>query len=118
MGLCTPDDLMTSCPTFDIVNVGILGTLGYKLYTEPYLCSDRRFLGWSAAGTLVVFGAEGFVAEAYRNTRQGIEEERRAREEGAAVYRRVKEIVLRPRVFGGLMGASRFYFRLSYLLSL
>lgn len=87
-----------------VVNIGLLGTLGYKLYTEPHLRSDRRLLGWSATGALVVLGAEGFLAEAYRNTPEGAEEERRARAEGTAVYRHVKEVVLRPQVFGGLMG--------------
>ncbi|KAF8530396.1 hypothetical protein BU17DRAFT_79153 [Hysterangium stoloniferum] len=88
-----------------VVNVGLLGTLGYRLYNEPYLRSDKQFLGWSAAGTLVVLGAEGFLAEAYRNTDQGRAEERKAREEGAALYKHAKEVVLRPQVFRGLMGA-------------
>ncbi|GJJ06533.1 hypothetical protein Clacol_000725 [Clathrus columnatus] len=88
-----------------VVNIGLLATMGYKLYTEPHLRSDRRFLGWSTAGVLGVLGVEGFFAEAYRNTSQGIEEEKRARAEGASVYRHTKEIVLRPQVFGGLVGA-------------
>ncbi|KAF8587986.1 hypothetical protein K439DRAFT_1630178 [Ramaria rubella] len=87
-----------------VVNVGLLSTLSYQLYTQPHLRSDGRFLGGSAAGALVILGAEGFLAEAYRNTTQGREEERRAREEGAALYKHTKEIVLRPQVFGGLLG--------------
>ena len=61
-------------------------------------------LGISAAGALVILGAEGVLAEAYRNTPQGREEERRAREEGAALYKHTREIILRPKVFGGLLG--------------
>jgi len=88
-----------------IVNVGLLGTLGYQFYTQPHLRADRRFIGWSTAGTLAVLGAEGYFTEAYRNTAAGREEERKAREEGAALYKHTKEIVLRPKVFGGLLGA-------------
>jgi hypothetical protein len=88
------------------VNVGLLGTLGYQLYTQPHLRTDAKVLGGSAAGALVILGAEGFLAEAYRNTAQGREEERRAREEGAALYKHAKEIVLRPKVFGGLLGVG------------
>lgn len=98
------NSLTCNSPT---VNLGLLCTLGYKLYTEPHLRSDRRLLGWSATGALVVLGAEGFLAESYRNTPEGAEEERRARAEGAAVYRHAKEVVLRPQVFGGLMGTCR-----------
>lgn len=87
-----------------VVNVGILGTFGYQLYYKPHLRSDTRAITTAAIGTLVLFGAEGYVAEAYRETAAGQEEERRAREEGAAIYRRTKDIVLRPGVLGGLVG--------------
>ncbi|KIJ49402.1 hypothetical protein M422DRAFT_27764 [Sphaerobolus stellatus SS14] len=87
-----------------VVNVGLLGTFGYNLYTEPHLRSDRRFLGWSTLGALAFLGAEGFLAEAYRNTDAGREEERKARKEGAVLYKHTKEVVLRPKVFGGLLG--------------
>jgi hypothetical protein len=76
------------------------------LYTQPHLRTDSRVLGGSAAGTLIILGAEGALSEAYRNTAKGREEERRAREEGAALYKHTKEVILRPGVFGGLLGIS------------
>ena len=82
----------------------MIGTFGYQLYSRPSLRSDTRALGTAALGALVLFGAEGFVAEAYRRTPAGQEEERRARDEGAAIYRHSKEIILRPTVAGGLVG--------------
>jgi hypothetical protein len=88
------------------VNVGLLGTLSYQLYTQPHLRTDSKVLGSSAVGALIILGAEGFLADAYRNTEQGREEERRAREEGAALYKHTKEIILRPKVFGGLLGVG------------
>ena len=88
------------------MNVGLLGTLGYQLYTQPRLRSDVTVLGGSATGALIILVAEGFLAEAYRNTAQGKEDEQRAREEGAALYKHAKEIVLRPKVFGGLLGVG------------
>jgi hypothetical protein len=88
-----------------IVNVGLLGMAGYQFYTQPHLRSDRRTIAWTAAGALALFSAEGYAVEAYRETNAGREEERRAREEGAALYKHMEEIVLRPKVFGGLLGA-------------
>jgi hypothetical protein len=86
------------------VNVGLLGTLGYKLYTEPGLRTDQRFLATATAGTLALFGAEGYYAEAYRQTDAGRREEAKAREEGAALIKRAKTIILRPGVLGGIVG--------------
>ena len=44
------------------------------------------------------------AAEAYRRTEAGAAERRRIHEEGAAIYKQAKEIVLRPGVLGGLVG--------------
>lgn len=74
------------------------------MYTQPHLRTDSKILGSSAAGALIILGVEGALAEAYRNTPQGKDEERRAREEGAALYKHTKEIILRPKVFGGFLG--------------
>ncbi|KAG8893085.1 hypothetical protein FRC00_011072 [Tulasnella sp. 408] len=87
-----------------IVNVGLIGAFGYELYNKPHLRSDTRALATAGVSGLVLFGAEGYLAEAYRKTAAGQEEERRAREEGAALYRRTKDIVLRPGVLGGIVG--------------
>jgi hypothetical protein len=88
----------------ELVNVGLLGTLGYKLYTEPGLRTDQRFLTTSTVTALTLFGLEGWYADAYRKTEAGQREEARAREEGAAVYLKTREIILRPGVLGGLAG--------------
>lgn len=108
-GLLGVGTLATFYATFVIdilhpVNVGLLGSLSYQLYTQPHLRTDSKVLGCSAAGALVILGAEGFLADAYRNTEQGRAEERRARKEGAALYKHTKEIILRPNVFGGILG--------------
>ncbi|KAG8961795.1 hypothetical protein FRC03_004952 [Tulasnella sp. 419] len=87
-----------------IANIGIIGTVGYQFYAKPHLRSDTRALTTTAISALALFGTEGLFADAYRKTAAGQQEERRAKEEGAIVYRRTKEIVLRPGVFGGLMG--------------
>jgi len=89
---------------FGVVNVGLLGTLGYKLYTEPGLRRDERFLTTSTVTALTVLGLEGWYADAYRKTEAGQREEAKAREEGSMVYTKTREIVLRPGVLGGLVG--------------
>jgi len=87
-----------------LVNVGLIATVGYQFYTRPVIRSDYRIIGGSIAGALALLSAEGYAAESYRNTPSGKEEERRARREGAALYRQAKEIVLRPALFSGLVG--------------
>jgi len=42
-----------------LVNVGLLGTLGYFAYTRRDQPWDRRILGGAVAGTLALFSAEG-----------------------------------------------------------
>lgn len=64
-------------------------------------------IGGAAAGTLLLFGAEGILAESYLQTPEGRREKQRAQNEGSALYRQMREIVLRPGVFGGLMGLGR-----------
>jgi len=86
------------------VNLGLIGSLGYKLYTEPGLRTNQRFLTTTTVGVLALFGAEGYFAEAYRQTDAGQREEAKAREEGAALYNHAKTIVLRPGVLGGIVG--------------
>lgn len=86
------------------VNVGLLSWAGYALYTDPLLRRDTRFLGTTAAAALVILGAEGYAAEQYAQTPRGRDERRRAKKEGAAIYRQTKEIVLRPGVLGGIVG--------------
>ena len=47
--------LQTDC----IVNVGILGTIGYFAYTKKDQRWDQRIVAGAVAGTLALFGAEG-----------------------------------------------------------
>ena len=88
-----------------VVNVGIVGSVGYAAYTKPELRQDTRFLASSTAGILTLLGAEGYIAERYRETPAGQEEGRKAKEEGAALYRVAREHILRPGVLGGIVGA-------------
>ncbi|CAD6572814.1 MAG: hypothetical protein TREMPRED_000637 [Tremellales sp. Tagirdzhanova-0007] len=88
-----------------VVNVGLLSTLGYFAYTRRDQPWDRRIVGGAVAGTLAVFGAEGYVTESYLQTDEGKEEAQRAKKEGSKFYLQAKEVVLRPGVAGGLVGA-------------
>ena len=90
------------------VNVGLIGAVGYQLYTTPYLRRDTKFLSSTAAAAVALFGTEGFLAEWYAQTPQGQREKARAKEEGAMIYQVTKETVLRPGVFGGLLGLGSF----------
>jgi len=87
-----------------VVNLGLLGTVSYKLYTEPHLRTDQRFITTSALSALAIFGAEGYFADAYSKTDAGQREAAKAREEGGALYSQAKQIILRPGVLGGVVG--------------
>lgn len=87
-----------------VVNVGLLSWASYALYTKPHLRRDTKLLASAAAAALTLLGAEGYAAEKYRETPAGQEEERRAKKEGAVLYRTAKEHLLRPGVLGGLVG--------------
>ncbi|EPQ57410.1 hypothetical protein GLOTRDRAFT_92447 [Gloeophyllum trabeum ATCC 11539] len=87
-----------------IANVGLISAVGYLYYTRPGLRRDTKVITSTVAGALALLGLEGYGAQAYRKTPKGQEEERRAREEGAVVYRYLKEHILRPGVLGGLVG--------------
>jgi hypothetical protein len=96
--------------TLFLVNIGLLGGLGYLLYTEPQYRTDYKVLGGVAAGGLVILGIEGAVAESYLQTPEGQREKERAEQEGSKLYLQTKEIVLRPGVFGGILGVGTFSF--------
>ncbi|KAG8806470.1 hypothetical protein FRC17_004972 [Serendipita sp. 399] len=89
---------------FSIVNLGVLGGLGYLLYTEPSYRRDYKVIGGSVAGIFLLFGAEGALTESYLQTPEGQREKERVEAEGSALYRQTREIVLRPGVFGGILG--------------
>ncbi|ORY20876.1 hypothetical protein BCR39DRAFT_554668 [Naematelia encephala] len=88
-----------------VVNVGILGTIGYFAYTRKDQPWDRRIVGGAIAGTLALFSAEGYVTESYLQTPEGQQEAERAKKEGSKAYLQAKEVILRPQVAGGLVGA-------------
>ena len=86
-------------------NVGIIAAVSYELYTRPALRTDARALTTIGVGALAIMGAEGYAAEQYAQTEKGRREAARAKEEGIALYSRTKDLVLRPGVLGGLVGA-------------
>jgi hypothetical protein len=92
------------------VNIGVLGTLGYNIYKKPSLITEPRMnarpLAYISGGLITIFALEGFVADQYLETPQGQDELRRAEEEGHLLYNRTKEIVLRPKVAGGILGVG------------
>jgi hypothetical protein len=61
-------------------------------------------VGTVIATGAAIIGIEGYGASVYRQTPRGQEEERKAREEGAVIYKHAREAVLRPGVLGGLVG--------------
>ncbi|KAL5523417.1 hypothetical protein ACEPAG_7590 [Sanghuangporus baumii] len=89
-----------------VVNVGLLGYTSYALYTDPSIRRDKRVLSIGSLSLLTLLGLEGYAAERYAKTPEGKAERKRAREEGTAVYRHVREVVLRPGVLGGLVGLA------------
>ena len=91
-----------------LVNLGLLSWASYALYTKPHLRRDTKVLASAAAAALTLLGAEGYAAEKYRETPAGQEEERRAKAEGAALYRAARENLLRPGVLGGLLGVRKY----------
>ncbi|KAF9264204.1 hypothetical protein L218DRAFT_926526 [Marasmius fiardii PR-910] len=87
-----------------LVNIGLLASASRAFYTQPHLRRDTRAISSTIAGAFAILTAEGYAAEKYRETPAGREEERRAREEGAVIYRQLREHILRPGVLGGLVG--------------
>lgn len=89
-----------------LVNLGLMGAAGYQFYTRPELRTDWYAVGGTAAGALLILGGEGILADSYAQTDAGKREAHRAKEEGVALWSRTKEMVLRPGVFGGLLGVA------------
>lgn len=68
---------------------------------------------YSGLGVVGLFAFEGEVAAAYAKTPQGRQELARARDEGHYLYHRSKEVVLRPKVAGGLLGVGEYLIDIS-----
>jgi len=88
-----------------VANVGLLSTIGYYAYTRRNIPWDRNYVGATAASVVALFGIEGVVAEQFANTPEGQDEINRAKAEGSKFYVNARELVLRPGVAGGLLGA-------------
>ncbi|CAG7855194.1 SubName: Full=Related to 40S ribosomal protein S18-Coprinopsis cinerea {ECO:0000313/EMBL:CCA74180.1} [Serendipita indica DSM 11827] len=95
---------------FAVVNLGVLGTVGYHVYKRPTLVTEPRMnarpLSYIGAGLFSLFTLESLAADAYLRTAKGQQELRRAEEEGHYLYNKTKEVVLRPKVAGGLLGVA------------
>ncbi|KAJ7188407.1 hypothetical protein C8R46DRAFT_1054689 [Mycena filopes] len=87
-----------------LVNIGLLAGVARAFYVSPEYRRDTKVISSTVAATLALLSAEGYAAEAYRKTAAGQEEERRAKEEGAVIYRHLREQILRPKTLGGLLG--------------
>jgi len=87
-----------------LVNIGLLASVGRTFYLRPHLRRDATAISLTIATSLALVSAEGFAAEKYRQTAQGQEEERKARKEGALIFRHLHDQIMRPGVLGGLLG--------------
>ncbi|KAJ7132873.1 hypothetical protein C8R43DRAFT_1023748 [Mycena crocata] len=87
-----------------LVNIGLMAGAARAFYTQPHYRRDTTVISSTVAATLAILSVEGYAAEAYRKTAAGQAEEARAKEEGAALYRYLREQILRPGTLGGLVG--------------
>ncbi|OBZ68151.1 hypothetical protein A0H81_11885 [Grifola frondosa] len=87
-----------------LLNIGLISGAAYCFYTKPHLRRDAKVIASTAAVTLTLASAECYAAERYSKTPAGQHEERKAKEDGALIYRCAREHILRPGVLGGLLG--------------
>ncbi|KAJ7703316.1 hypothetical protein B0H17DRAFT_1042690 [Mycena rosella] len=87
-----------------LVNIGLMAGAARAFYAQPHYRRDTTVISSTVAATLAILSVEGWAAEAYRKTAAGQEEERRAKEEGALIYRHAREQILRPGTLGGIVG--------------
>ena len=81
--------------------------MGHAFHTQPHLRHDAKVIASTVTGAIALLGAEGFAANQYSQTPAGQEGARRAKEDGTALYKHTREIVLRPGVLGGLVGLRK-----------
>jgi hypothetical protein len=86
------------------VNIGVFASIGRTFYTRPEMRQNAIAISSAVATSMVLLSLEGFIAEAYIKTPRGKEEEKRARKDGARLYRRVQEQIMRPQALGGIVG--------------
>ena len=53
-----------------LVNLGLIGYTGYKIYSEPHLRHDHMFVTSTIAGTAVIIGLEGYGAQTFAPVRE------------------------------------------------
>jgi len=94
-------EMMGGC--VGLVNLGLLAGLGRAFYAKPHLRKDTAFILQTAAAAVGLLFVEGYAAERHRQTPRRSEEDRREKK-GVLVYEKVREVVFRPGVLGGLMG--------------
>jgi hypothetical protein len=87
-----------------LVNVGLLSGIGRAFYIYPEYRRSPSVVSSTIAAALFLLAAEGYVAEACRRTPEGKAAEKRARQEGSAIYKHLREVILRPGYLGGLAG--------------
>jgi hypothetical protein len=87
-----------------LVNIGVFASIGRTFYTRPDLRQNATAISSAVATSIALLSVEGYIAEAYRKTSRGKEEDKRARKEGALIYRHLHEQIMRPQVLGGLVG--------------
>jgi hypothetical protein len=105
------------------VNLGVFSSIGYTLYAHPHARTNPRFLGLSGLGVFALLSAEGLTAERYLGSPKGHQAQQvrplspipltigrlRLRlhpvpQEVVTLKRKTKEVILRPGVFGSLLG--------------
>lgn len=96
------------------MNIGLLASVGRTFYLRPHLRRDATAISSALAATVALISIEGFAAEKYIQTTRGQEEERRAKKEGALIFRHAHEQIMRPGVLGGVVGISEYCARLCY----
>jgi hypothetical protein len=95
------------------VNIGLLASVGRTFYLRPHLRRDATAISSALAATVALISIEGFAAEKYLQTPRGQEEERRAKKEGALIFRHTHEQIMRPGVLGGVVGIGEYSTKLS-----
>jgi hypothetical protein len=82
----------------------VFASIGRTFYTRPDLRQNATAIYSAVGASMALLSVEGYIAEAYGKTSRGKEEEKRARKDGALIYRHLHEQILRPQVLGGLIG--------------
>lgn len=94
------------------MNIGLLASVGRTFYLRPHLRRDTTAISSALAATVALISIEGFAAEKYCQASRGQGKGRRAKKEGALIFRYTHEQIMRPGVLGGVVGISEYCTRL------